>query len=223
VNLIRRNAASGKLDEIERIANGKPRQLARLLKLSRDSDAEIRWRAFELLAGSDDPRVAKRLADGLSDSDEIVRLECVDALANIGDRSAVPLLRSKLDDPDPLVRREVALALGRLGDTRSAPDLEKRASHATKMEKVGIYAGLVCLGRHQYLSSLLDLMTGADYHVRSAVANTLAQILPSREPGTRKRVAAKLKSALAREVTVAVRSSIETALRSITEPGQHRL
>jgi HEAT repeat protein len=225
MNLIRRNTAGSKLDEIERIADGKPRPLARLLKLSRDSDAEIRWRAFELLAESKDPRVTKRFADGLSDPDEIVRLECIDALADTRDRSVVPLLRSKLEDPDALVRREAALALGRIGDIDSVPVLEKRASHATRTEKVGIYAGLICLGRQQYLSSLLGLMAGTDYHVRSAVANTLVGMVDVLSPKARALVVAKLKSTLAREETIAVRTSIEEALRSIADipkAQQHR-
>jgi HEAT repeat protein len=215
MNLIRHNAASNKLAEIERLADDKPAHLPRLLKLSRDSDPEIRWRALELLADVDDPKAAKRLTDGLSDSDEIVRLECIDAVATTGNQSAVPLLCTLLDDPDPLVRREAAFALGRLGDVHSVLDLEKRASRSSKMERVGIYAGLVCLGRQQYLASLLDLTSSASYRVRSAATNTLADISASLTPQARESIVAKLNSALTREKANAVRSAIETALRSI--------
>jgi serine/threonine-protein kinase len=204
--------AAAKLEEIEAMARRKPATLRRLLDLSWDPDAEIRWRAIEVLSRSTDAKVLTRLRQGLLDLDEIVRVESIEALAALDDRAAVPGIRACLHDADELVRKAAALALALLDDRAVIPLLEGQARRGSELERANALAGLVLLGKSAYLRRLLNLLRSSDYLTRSAVSNVLAVMAPRLDRPMTDAALAALDRALAIEATKAARSSLSTAI-----------
>jgi HEAT repeat protein len=94
-----------------------PRSVAGLLKLTRDSDAEVRdWAVFGLgvLGDADTPEIREALLGCLEDADEDVSEESAVGLGRRQDQRVISRLRAMLDDPEisPRILDAVAGLLG---------------------------------------------------------------------------------------------------------------
>lgn len=74
-----------------------------------------------------------------------------------------------------------------------------------------LFAALHRLGRAQ-VDEVCQFLENGNYRVRCATPNTLKEIVSVKNVG---RIGAALRNALKRETTVAVRSSINSALRKL--------
>lgn len=96
-----------------------PRSVAGLLKLTRDSDAEVRdWAVFGLgvLGGADTPEIRDALLRCLNDANEDAREEATVGLGKRQDQRVIPALLAMLDAPEvsPIIFDAVAGLLGLL-------------------------------------------------------------------------------------------------------------
>jgi HEAT repeat protein len=191
--------------------------LVPLLRAVSDRNAEVRMRATEsigaLLRGSNLP--AEAIVKRLQDQDELVRVAAAETLAEIGDRSAIGSLRNAMADRSPLVRSYVAIAIGTLGD-KSDVKLLQRHLNAERSERaqVGLLSALYQLGLPRALNRLIRLLESSDYQVRCAVANSLDSLeLRAVDVGV---ITSSLSRSLKLETTPAARSSIGSAIKSLT-------
>lgn len=201
---------------IELIGDNKlAEMLPKILPLLDDRDSEVRALAVECivqLADGDFP--VKTIAGRLNDKEELVRIAAAEALAECGDVSALSDLHKALDDKSPLVRSFVAEAIGAIGEKKSVKILEEHLSKEKDARaRVGFYIGLHRLQQKDRLADLLNLLRNNDYRVRSAIANSFSILGLSKSESLR--VAEALGAAMKVEQTVAARSSIETALKSL--------
>ncbi len=187
--------------------------LPEITRMLNDRDSEVRALAIESIA-----KLAKRdfpiktIIKRLFDDDELVRVAAAEALAEFGDAAVLSGLYKALKDKSPLVRSFVAEAIGSIGDKRSIANLEKCLRRETdERAKLGFYVGLSNLDSRNVLQNLIDLYQSEDYRVRSAIINSLDQI--KFKGKTVEKINLFLKDALVNEKTIAVKSSIENALK----------
>ena len=150
---------------------------ASVLDLLTDKSGIVRHAAVECLGVLHEGEAVKAswLYPLLRDPVLIVRVETVESLAQIGDRTALPLIAERLEDEDPLVRAYAARSIAELEGHEFVAAIE-RASKTEEDEnaKVGFADALFTLGDVKQFSVLLELLSSADYHVRSASANALS-------------------------------------------------
>jgi HEAT repeat protein len=191
-------------------------QTARLVALLADRRREVRYEAAQslgrVLAGSGKAPAA--LLRAIGDRDELVRIAACEAAGDIGDKRAAPQLRRRLNDPSPLVRSYAASALGMLAVDGARGALVKASRRErSSIARVGLYEALVRLGEQSALQRLLALLRSKQYRVRSAVANTVAELPLDSE--SKSEVRRALREAIAVEQTVAAASSLKFALRRL--------
>jgi HEAT repeat protein len=203
-----------KLGEIEAIPEGSLAGRDRLLELSRDVDAEVRFRAIEKLGPYRSDPVLSRVREGLADPDELVRVACIEILGDWRDSNSVSALQNCLSHPDRIVRQAAAVSLGRIGDERMVPELEARIPGTADTDKAAYYFALAALGEKKYLGALLDILSSADYRARCMAANLIPSIA---NKAGKDEVLARLHSALQTETTAAARSSLSNAIERISE------
>lgn len=199
-----------KLAEIEEIGARISKLSLRLLRLSRDADAEVRYWAIEQFAAFPLSKIIERSESGLAEPDELVRVNCLEILGDFRSaKSKKPILKC-LRDKDVLVRSAAAEALADIEDKDSITILEKRINRADDRELVSLYGALYRLGRRKYFKSLLGMLSNKDYVVRCAAANSLPY--PAKKTD-RDLALSKLRKALEAEKTRAAGSSIKGAIK----------
>jgi HEAT repeat protein len=187
-----------------------------VVELLADRHSEVRYEAAHalgrVLAGSGKAPAA--LLRAIVDRDELVRVAASEAAGDIGDRRAAPQLRRRFNDPSPLVRSYAASASGLLGLQSARTALANASRHERSARaRVGVCEALFRLGDQSSLQRLLALLRSKQGPVRSAVANTVAELPLNSE--SKREVRRALREALAAEQTVAATSSLKFALRRL--------
>jgi HEAT repeat protein len=137
-----------------------------------------------------------------------------ESLGCIGDRRALPALWRAINDTSSLVRCYVAEAIGKLGSKKDVKKLEKALRHETSdAARIGFYQALYVQGQRDVLQPMLMLLQSNDYRVRCATANTLSEIIANKSDSLL--ALRTLRTALKQELTVAAKSSIRAAIRSL--------
>jgi HEAT repeat protein len=117
-----------------------PQSVGGLLKLTSDSDAEVRdWAVFGfgVLGDVDSTEVRKALLRCLDDADEDVREEAAVGLGKRRDQRLLPKLKTMLDQPKPNIRvAEAAAAL--LGLDKDPPEWSATDYRAALINKFGV-------------------------------------------------------------------------------------
>jgi HEAT repeat protein len=205
--------SDNKIAEIESATHQLTEIFTRLLELSMDSDAEIRFRAiesFDLIGFSE---VFNKIREGLTDPDELVRTTALEILGQVKDEKSLKAIEHSLEDESSLVRGSAALALGQIGRNEVSDLLKCRLLVEDDDEViVPIQAALYALGQECYLDNLFEGLDNDYYRVRCSTANILASIANSRN---KDRILNALNSALEKEQTVAASSSLKSAIASI--------
>lgn len=135
------------------------RVAAGVIPLLRDSEADVRRLAAEVLGSGDDLNAVQPLIDALyAQQASDVREAILDALGELRDRAAVPAILDALYDEVRDVRFAAAEALGLIGDARAVVDLihimdndepELEAMAAMALYKIGTPEALAAI-QHLY-------------------------------------------------------------------------
>ena len=186
-----------------------------MVPLTKDPHYEVRYVAAEALGDFRKTRaVVSALVDALFDKDEVVRLNAALSLGKLRAREAfVHLVAVLTSDDDPLVRSYAAMAIGDIGDKsmiRVLRLVDKGERNATT--RMGIQKALYDLGERSRLREFLRGLDSPGYRDRCACANLVVEMVEQSNVAV---VSRRLRRRLAKERTVAVRSSIEAALASI--------
>jgi HEAT repeat protein len=208
---------------------GGKRAVAALMEALNDSNWEVRKEAAKSLGTLGAVKAVGALVETLKDRDELVRVFAAESLGMIGKSEAVPALIGALADSSWLVRGWAATALGDIGDNRALTHLEQALiREKSNFVRLNLWAALFKMGRKETLPLILKLLKSKSYRVRCAVVNTLTEIA---DESNRIIIIEHFKQALKREETVAVRSSLESALSqlekvslpsSVAETGKSR-
>ncbi len=111
---------------------GAPAAVPDLLRLARDLDGAVRYRAVRAIGRVGLPAGGAALAAALADPEPDVRAVAAFGLGLLGDPAAVEPLIAALDDPAPIVQARAADALGRLPAPEAAGAVEAMvAAHVT--------------------------------------------------------------------------------------------
>lgn len=95
-----------------------------LIVASKDPKKEIRSKAIQELARTEDIVVLEPLIEALADKDEYLRIITPSAIAKIGEK-AIPKLIEALEHSNPLIRSGVKKALGIIGTPEAQEALKK--------------------------------------------------------------------------------------------------
>ncbi|MDM5358240.1 HEAT repeat domain-containing protein [Peribacillus sp. ACCC06369] len=118
-----------------------------LIKLTKNSDEEIRYYALESLKGYAGEDVFEAIVRNLNDSDELVRISAVEAIGDLNDIKGLDHLYKALTDKDEIVRGYAAEGIGKIGKAESITILEKFiTSETNSLSKLGFFVGLYLLG-----------------------------------------------------------------------------
>jgi HEAT repeat protein len=179
----------------------------------KDRAVLVRMHALEALGKLQAIRT-KDLVDGLKDNNELVRVQAAEEIARAGDRRAAGPLRRALTDPSALVRSYAATALGTVGSVSDRTKLQRHLSEETSdAARLGFYEGLWLLGVRTLFKDVLQLLDSSDYRTRCATAHVLVDTFLSAR--TRNQILTALRKRLVVEQTVAAKSSIRSAMKSL--------
>jgi hypothetical protein len=136
----------------------------------------------------------------------------LEALRDIGDSRSFAAARACLGDRSPLVRSYAAVAVTVIDPSRARPLIRRAArDDRSSTARIGYLDALFTLGERKALGDLTRLLRSRQCSVRSAAANTLANL--ELRPAERAEVRRAIDAALAVESTVAARSNLEGARR----------
>jgi HEAT repeat protein len=205
--------------EILLFTDSDDKTLARLLELSYHSNWFIRNRALEKIGEFGGKHLfaesIRRIRAGILDEDELIRSTCILVLGDWQDRESLEQIVEYLTDENCTVRIATAEAVGCMGDTSKVEILEKSLETIEDdNERVFFYFGLVLLGQEKWVTQILDSLNSDYYRTRCAAANSLISCVTEQNRAV---ILESLKQALAKEETVAARSSIEGAIKTLEE------
>jgi len=182
-----------------------------LFCLLRDGNSFVRSASLKSLGKIGDKRGFSEALLRLKDNDEIVRIDAIECLGDLDAKKASKYLIRYLDDKNELIRKYAAIIIGESGDNKAKYWLEKRLKNERSgLAKTGLLYGLFLLGQQERLADIIQLLNSKRYQVRCYVVNTLAAVINSTN---RDEILSILSQANDNEPTIAVRSSIKTALR----------
>src|SRR5262245_2681813 len=148
-------------------------------ELLSDADEKVRidaiacFRSFQNVP----PNTKSKVRSLLNDKSFLARIEAMETLAYLNDDQALPAIASLLSDSNPLVRAYAARSIAALRGISYVQRLKDALGREKKdSARAGLLEALVILGERQAFTSLLELLSSADYRVRCAVANSLAEI-----------------------------------------------
>ena len=184
-----------------------------LVRMTANQSYETRMEALQALNDSEldlEPHVGKALRD----RDELVRTTAAEIA---GERKLISLqdklIRQLKSDRSVLARSAAAVALGEMRASKARNILRSGITASGAEEQVGLFYALVRLGAGKYFSSFLEGLKHDSYRVRCATANLLPDLIDEKN---RSATMKSLREALAREQTVAARSSFNYALNEIS-------
>ena len=202
-----------KLNEIENLGNGSSINISRLIELSCDSDAEIRFRAFEAFEKFVPTKEILTCVRGaVNDKDELVRSTCIELLGDWRDWESIEKLYSALSDGSEFVRSAAITSLGQIGKKDTIVFLEGKFPEFQGVEKVSAAMALYSLGKIKYLDDLMLLLNDDDYRIRCAVANLVCRFIDDNDKA---KFIEKMELALSKEKTEAAASSLSNAITEL--------
>ena len=204
-----------KLNEIEKLEYGSIRNINRLLKLSHDSDNEVRHRSIEAFENFEPTEaILYRVREGINDEDEIVRTMSRELLGDWEDVDSIENLYSALGDESEIVRAAALTSLGQMGRKDIIRVVEENYPDFEGIEQVSAAMALYSLGEKRYLDDLLSLLDDDYYLIRCRTANLLCSFVDEQDKA---KVIEKMEFALAIEKTVAAASSLSSAITELEE------
>ena len=137
-----------------------------LIDLLKTGSDELRTCAARALGTLGDKRAVPVLIEALDDAEFSVRMQSTAALGKIGDTRAVEPLLARLTISKPTLDSTIARALAHIGDARAFEPL-LAALHDLPRRRLGsevmsFASALRAVGGPEAISTLLDLLTGAD-------------------------------------------------------------
>lgn len=139
-------------------------------------NAEIRWRAAEVLGFRLAADAVKELAEKLrTDKDLLVREACARSLGAIGNEEARKALQEGLKQGGAS-SGACARALGQLGQADAAERIEKLLTAKEWQAAVGALDGLALLGPDAHVKAVARCAASKDWRVRIATAQCLARL-----------------------------------------------
>jgi HEAT repeat protein len=154
---------------------------------------------------------------GIRDRDELVRVTAIEIAGDHGLKSMQDeIIRRLKSDRSGLVRSKAAIALGEMHALEARKILEDRLGRAGDEERLGFYYALVKLGARKHLDALLQGLTHDFYRIRCATASLIPGLV---EKTDKRLLIRRLREALEHEETVAARSSLESALKELSNGG----
>jgi HEAT repeat protein len=205
------------LDEIDNIVNGILEKSDYLLRLSRNDDAEIRMRAIEAINKSRNfYEVRDRLFEGLNDVDELVRIECLEFIGDTRDIYFVSDVEKLLNDEAWLVRGVAAVVLSKIGNDAPKKIIESKIYGTDNDEElIRYYLSLAIYGHDEYVEKVFSLLyTSSNYRLKCSIVNMLEDCIDFLD---QQKVLMSLQKALDEENDEVVRSSLLSAVESISE------
>jgi hypothetical protein len=153
----------------------RPLALAGIRGATGDPEWLVRNEAIEALQEVGNRNDYRRVAQALSDKEWVVRASASSTLGKIGGKQALPhLAKVVAEDREPTVRSYAATAIGDVGDKRMVEFLEGRSALETEQRAlVGVFDGLVLLGRAEYVQRLVRLIHADRHPVPGAVMNAI--------------------------------------------------
>ncbi|MEP7009934.1 MAG: HEAT repeat domain-containing protein [Acidobacteriota bacterium] len=173
----------------------------------------VRIAAVECLARANAGHSELRAALSTEKNDLVLSAIC-EVLEEAGDRKSVKPLKALAENHRSTVARTSALeGIYSLEGARAMPFLRRRLT-AEKSPRVRatLEVLLWCLGAVPSLERVKAALRSRDYIVRCSIANLLERLTPRQK---RQEVIAVLEASLEAEPTVAARSSLESAIRSL--------
>ncbi len=213
-NEVLSNNMQDKLTEIESLANGNGKNISRLLKLSHDNDEEVRFRAIEAFENfSAIDSILTRVRESLTDPDELVRTMAVELIGDWKDTGSIRILYSLMSDKSEIVRAAAITSLGQINEKETIWFLQKKYSSLNGLEKLSAAMALYMLGKHEYFDGAIDFLENENYRIRCAAVNLLKEFTKNNDV---EKVLLIMKTALLKEESKAVSSSLEGAIRELT-------
>ncbi len=210
-----------KTDEIYSLVDNSSQTILRLLELSTDEDWFVREQAIEKIGEFGGKyhfeESIRRIRAGIFDEEKLVRSTCILVLGDWQDIESLDKIVELLMDDDCIVRIAAAEAVGWMGDVSKVEILESLLETIEEdNELVFFYFALLLLGQEKWMAQILDLLNSDCYRTRCATANSLIDLATEQNKSA---ILESLKQALAREETIAARSTIENAIKVIETEG----
>jgi HEAT repeat protein len=166
-------------------------------------------------------RTPRALMAASRDRSQLVRIAAIESIGRVGAKGARRTVRAALNDASALVRGAAATVFGILGEERDRDVLrDGLGRERSARARVAYYAALSRWDQERSIASLAQLLKHPSYRVRCAVANAVAGLQASLD--TRRALLKELRNALASERTVAVRSSLAGAIKSLLRQRDKR-
>lgn len=175
---------------------------------------EIRQEVIESLGETEGGESA--LLDHLGrEKNELVLIAICDALGHLRSTRAVPALEDIAQShPSWLVRSYAVEALLDILWEEAIPFLKQiLESESSYRVRSKIHVALFLAGDDDFLEPMLQGLRFKDYLIRCSISNLLSAYLPDRHRAT---ILKALQSALAREETIAARSSLVNAISQLS-------
>lgn len=208
--------ASANVYQLEQLRRaGAQKARPRLSQALTDRNSEVRFRAVERLGELKIQAALLPLLEHLrQDRSPLVRLAAAESLGCLRSKKALQGLVSALTDKDELVRGYAAEAIARIGDRTCAPILRRslrKEQHPAA--RVRLYAAGYRLGDVTMLTKLMNMLHHRSYRVRCAAVNLLVGSI--KRTTVKRKIIQLFQEQLAKEPTIAVRSSLKRALRDL--------
>jgi HEAT repeat protein len=153
----------------------------------------------------------------LEDKEWVVRIDAMESLAMLEDLGAMPQIAKLLKDENGIVRSYAATILSEKCGHTYKPQISKLLQTENDPHgRLGFLAALFSMGDRHLLPQLLDFLQSEVYQIRCAVIHNLKD-LPLNEAERSIIVKAFLKLRR-KEPTIAVKSTITTALKTLRNP-----
>jgi HEAT repeat protein len=180
---------------------------------------DVRIEALEALSDCRfDLDIESVVHKAIHDRNELVRVTAIEIAGDHRLKSMQDEIAGCLrSDRSWLVRSAAAVALGDMSAVEARKILEDRIGLAGEEERVGFYYALVKLGVRRFLVPLLQGLGHDFYRIRCATANLLPGTVDKRN---KRLLMRRLTEAMDRETTVAARSSLERALKELSNGSE---
>jgi HEAT repeat protein len=200
-------------EEIERLKPTKLGDRVRLLELASHDDEMVRLYSLRELSGRKSQEASEAILRLAKDKSSLVRMEVFESIERLKEKKLEFLAIDGLKDRNTLVRSRAVLALGRMESSRSLQKIRQLRKTATGQVALASEAALNNrVPSSTRISNVIRFLRASQYQLRCAAANCLVEMV---SPIDEARVLSAFQRAYKLEKTVAVKSTIQRAIKKL--------